>query len=136
MLDVGCAHRVFDGRPVADSAAHVIGLEQDRDLAAAATDNLRGVGQRRDRVRASERTACRQKAPFDVIFLNGAVEITPDGLLEQLANGGRLVCIVCEGAAGHARIYLKHEDATGERGAFDATVPVLPGFEKSRSFAF
>ena len=30
-------------------------------------------------------------APYDVILLNGATEITPDRLYGQLADGGRLV---------------------------------------------
>ena len=78
----------------------------------------------------------RAKGPFDVIFLNGAVERAPDDLMEQLANRGRLVCVVKDGAAGHARIYLKEDGAISERSVFNADLPVLPGFEKARSFAF
>jgi protein-L-isoaspartate(D-aspartate) O-methyltransferase len=59
----------------------------------------------------------------------------PENLIEQLADEGRLVCVVRYGAAGHARIYLKHGAAFGERVAVDAIVPVLPGFERQRSFA-
>jgi protein-L-isoaspartate(D-aspartate) O-methyltransferase len=134
VLDVGCATG-YSTAVLSHLAAHTVGLEQDRDLAAAATENLRGAA-KAEIVCARLNEGLPAKAPFDVIFLNGAVEYTPEGLIEQLANGGRLVCIVREGAAGHARIYLRHEGATGERSAFDATVPVLPGFEKSRSFAF
>jgi protein-L-isoaspartate(D-aspartate) O-methyltransferase len=134
VLDIGCATG-YSTAVLAEMAGRVIGLEQDRDLAVAATENLRAISNA-EIVCARLNEGLPAKAPFDVIFLNGAVEITPQGLLEQLAKGGRLVCIVCDGAAGHARIYLKHDDATGERGAFDATVPVLPGFAKSRSFAF
>jgi protein-L-isoaspartate(D-aspartate) O-methyltransferase len=57
-------------------------------------------------------------------------------LTEQLADGGRLVCIVKNGPAGHARLFLKEGSAVSERAAFDAQLPVLPGFEKIRSFAF
>jgi protein-L-isoaspartate(D-aspartate) O-methyltransferase len=134
VLDVGCGTG-YSTAVLSELAAEVIGLEQDRDLAAAATENLRGF--------ANAEVACGHladglaaKAPFDVIFLNGAVETAPDTLLQQLRNGGRLVGIVRDGAAGHARVYLRHEGAIGERSAFDATVPVLPGFERSPSFAF
>jgi protein-L-isoaspartate(D-aspartate) O-methyltransferase len=116
-------------------AGAVIGLEQDRDLAAAATENLRGSSNA-EIVSGRLNEGLAARAPFDVIFLNSAVEDTPDALLRQLSDGGRLVCIVREGPAGHARVYLKHAGAVGERSAFDATVPVLPGFEKTRSFAF
>jgi hypothetical protein len=47
-----------------------------------------------------------------------------------------LVVIVCDGAAGHAYLYLAHEGALGERPAFDAQVPLLPGFAKAAGFVF
>lgn len=134
VLDVGCGTG-YSTAVLSQLAAHAIGLEQDRDLAGTAIENLRGAA-KAEIVCARLSEGLEAKAPFDVIFLNGAVERVPDDLIGQLANGGRLVCIVREGAAGHARIYLKHDGATGERTAFDANVPVLPGFEKSRSFAF
>jgi protein-L-isoaspartate(D-aspartate) O-methyltransferase len=76
------------------------------------------------------------KSPFDVIFINGAVEQIPESLIEQLADGGRLVCIVADGAAGQARLLVKRGDAVSERTPFNAQAPVLPGFEKARSFSF
>jgi protein-L-isoaspartate(D-aspartate) O-methyltransferase len=134
VLDVGCGTG-YSTAVLAQLASHVTGLEQEREFAEIAKVHLRGA--------ANAAIACSKmsdgltaKAPFDVIFLNGAVEQTPRALTEQLADGGRLVCIVQEGAAGHARLFLKEGGAVGERDAFDAQVPVLPGFEKIRSFAF
>jgi len=134
VLDVGCGTG-YSTAVLSHLCAEIIGLEQDSTLAATATGNLRGAANA-EIVCARLADGLPERAPFNVIFLNGAVGRTPDGLIDQLADGGRLVCIVCEGAAGHARIYLKHDGATGERDAFDATVPVLPGFEQNRSFAF
>jgi protein-L-isoaspartate(D-aspartate) O-methyltransferase len=134
VLDVGCATG-YSTAVLSKLAAHVIGLEQEQDLAAAASDNLAGVANA-EVVCATMSEGSATQAPFDVIFLNGAVERTPDALIAQLANDGRLVCIVRDGAAGHARIYLKQDGAISERSTFDALVPVLPGFEQSRSFAF
>jgi protein-L-isoaspartate(D-aspartate) O-methyltransferase len=134
VLDVGCGTG-YSTAVLAHLAAHVTGLEQERELAEIAKAHLRGA--------ANAAIACSKmsdglpaKAPFDVIFLNGAVEQTPLALTEQLADGGRLVCIAQEGPAGHARLFLKEGGAVGERDAFDAQVPVLPGFEKIHSFAF
>jgi protein-L-isoaspartate(D-aspartate) O-methyltransferase len=134
VLDVGCGTG-YSTAVLSALAAEVIGLEEDPTLAEAATESLRGFANT-EIVCGRLTEGVPEKAPFDVIFLNGAVENTPDTLLQQLKNGGRLVGIVREGAAGHARVFLKHEGAIGERSAFDATVPILPGFEKIRSFAF
>jgi protein-L-isoaspartate(D-aspartate) O-methyltransferase len=135
LLDVGCATG-YSTAVLAQLARHAIGLEEDTDLAAVAIRNL-------DRIANAEVVPSRMcdglpaKRPFDVIFLNGAVEEPPQVLIAQLALGGRLVCVVRKGEAGQARLYMKHEDAAiSERSTFDAQVPVLPGFEKSRSFAF
>jgi protein-L-isoaspartate(D-aspartate) O-methyltransferase len=135
LLDVGCATG-YSTAVLAQLAKHAIGLEQDKDLAAAAVKNLKGISNAEV---ASSRMSdgLPAKRPFDVIFLNGAVEKTPEALIAQLAIGGRMVCVVRQGEAGQARLYMKQEDdAISERSTFDAHLPVLPGFEKSRSFAF
>jgi len=134
VLDVGCGTG-YSTAVLAQLAAHVTGLEQEHAFAEIASTHVRGA--------ANAEIACSRmseglpaRAPFDVILLNGAIEHRPDALTAQLAEGGRLVCIVKDGAAGHARLFLKEGGAVGERDAFDAQVPVLPGFEKVRSFAF
>lgn len=134
VLDVGCGTG-YSAAIFSHLAAHVIALEQSPELVEVAVENLRGfAGAEVAAGKLNE--GLRGRAPFDVIFLNGAVERAPDDLFEQLANRGRLVCVVRDGAAGHARVYLKEDGAIGERAAFDANLPVLPGFEKTRSFAF
>lgn len=134
VLDVGCGTG-YSTAILSELAGDVTALEHDSELAAAASENLSGTSNA-GVVHGPLVEGVPGKAPFDVIFLNGAVEDTPSMLLQQLKDGGRLVCIVRDGAAGHARVYLKHEGAIGERSAFDAAVPVLPGFERRRSFAF
>ena len=38
--------------------------------------------------------------PYDVIFVNGSVEVLPDALVDQLKEGGRLVALFHDGAFG------------------------------------
>ncbi len=47
------------------------------------------------------------EAPFDVIFLNGAVEVIPDALFDQLRDGGRLIAVVGYGNASAAQVYVR-----------------------------
>ena len=134
VLDVGCGTG-YSTAIFARLASRVIGLEEDQALAAMARENMRGLSN-------AEISSARlsgglsERAPFNVIFLNGAVERRPDALLDQLAENGRLVCVLRDGAAGHGWLYVKHDGAVGERGAFDAQLPVLPGFEKQHEFVF
>ena len=134
VLDVGCTTG-YSTAVLARLAARVVGLEQDLDLAELAAENLRGL----TGVEVANDPfdmGCPERSPFNVIVVNGAVERRPDVLLEQLADDGRLVCVVREGAAGHAYLFVKHDGAIGERSAFDAQLPVLPGFEKILNFVF
>ncbi len=78
------------------------------------------------------------EAPYDVIFVNGAIE-APEllaDLLAQLAEGGRLVVFQQTGAQGRATLYLKEQGKVGARADFDASVPVLAGFKKRLGFVF
>jgi len=136
VLDVGCGTG-YSTTVLSMMAAEVTGLEENKDLADQAAENLRSLGiANASIVTGKLAQGCKQQAPFDVIFLNGAIDCEPTELLAQLAADGRLVVVKCEGSAGHGVIYVRHQDAIGERSTFDAHVPLLPGFERPRSFVF
>lgn len=73
---------------------------------------------------------------YDLIVCEGAVAKAPAAWTEALAMGGRLGVIEREGPVGKACIYVKAEDGVGRRTVFDATPPVLAGFEPQVGFAF
>ncbi|MEM6490117.1 MAG: protein-L-isoaspartate O-methyltransferase [Pseudomonadota bacterium] len=74
--------------------------------------------------------------PYDVIFVNGAVETLPAPLTDQLKDGGRLVAIFRDGPVGKCRVLTRAGEALSDRWVFDADAPLLPGFEKPKSFDF
>jgi protein-L-isoaspartate(D-aspartate) O-methyltransferase len=74
--------------------------------------------------------------PYDVIILNGATEIMPDRLFEQLAEGGRLVGIFDTGKPARVMIVTRSHGDLGHRALFDGAAPVLPGLERRPSFVF
>jgi protein-L-isoaspartate(D-aspartate) O-methyltransferase len=74
--------------------------------------------------------------PYDVIVLDGATEITPELLCQQLKEGGRLVGVFAMSRPPRAMIVTRSHRDFGNRALFDATVPVLPGLERLPAFVF
>ncbi|MBN9589772.1 MAG: hypothetical protein BGN85_12750 [Alphaproteobacteria bacterium 64-11] len=135
VLDVGCATG-YSSAVLARLGGSVVALEQDADLVRIATETLaRAVGQ----IAVTQGALIegfKDEAPYDVIFVNGAIEQTPETLLSQLGEGGRLVTVINEGAHGRARLFLKEHGVIGQRPDFDADVPLLAGFKKAMGFIF
>lgn len=74
--------------------------------------------------------------PYDVIFINGAVEQVPAALTDQLTEGGRLIAIFLQDGVGQCRTLLRVGDTLAQQITYDIYGPLLPGFERERSFAF
>src|SRR5438045_1792504 len=53
-----------------------------------------------------------------------------------LALGGRLGVVERNGPVGKAKLYVNADTGIGGREVFDATPPMLPGFERVQQFAF
>ena len=137
VLDVGCATG-YSSAVLARIGAEVIALEQDADLVRVASEMLPAVGARNASVtQGSLVDGFKPKAPYDVIFVNGAIGDAPEALLRQLAEGGRLVAVVQPiGSVGKAQLFVKENSEIGARPAFDAGVPELAGFKKAVGFVF
>lgn len=73
-------------------------------------------------------------APYDAIVLQGAVAAAPETLLDQLKDGGRLVAVTTEAGLGKATIWRRLGRSLDAWAAFDATAPVLPGFDRAPVF--
>lgn len=77
-----------------------------------------------------------RNAPYDAIFVNGGIALWPDALAEQLREGGVAVAIWMDGQLGTARLGRKIGGAMIWRDIFNASAPLLDGFEKEAIFAF
>ena len=78
-----------------------------------------------------------KQAPYDVIVLGAAVAEIPPAIGDQLAEGGRLVAVVKEDAGlGHATLMQRNGGVVSSRILFDASAPMLPGFEIEPGFVF
>lgn len=118
-------------------AGSVVMVESDQDLLGHAEKNLADlrVGNV-SLVKGPIEAGCREKGPYDVILLDGAVETVPEGLFAQLKEGGRLVGVVGYGRAAPAMVYTNTEGDIGGRSVFSAHVQPLPGFRRPVEFVF
>jgi len=72
----------------------------------------------------------------DIVVCEGAVATAPPAWCAALNLGGRLGVVERDGPVGKACIHVRGGDGLGRRELFDATPPVLPGFESEQGFAF
>ncbi len=134
VLDAGCATG-YTAAVLARVAGQVVALEQDSGLAKAASEALAPL-QNVAVVRGSLAEGWPQGSPYDAIVLEGATEIVPHALCQQLKEGGRLVCVLGSGPGSKAMLYRRSGSEVGGRAIFDATAALLPGFAKTPVFAF
>ena len=117
---------------VSQIAGTVVALECDAALVAEARTNLMG----RANVKLVEgplAAGVAAEQPFDVILLEGRAEEVPPALLDQLADGGRLIGVMGERETAHACVYSRSGGAIAVRQVFDASVTALPGMKMKRS---
>lgn len=136
VLVAGCATG-YAAALVAKLALKVIATESDPVLATKAKDVLVQAGLGNVTVRtAAVAEGDPANAPYDVIVLDGATEVTPDHLYRQLKDGGRLVGVFAMTQPPRAMIVTRSHGDFGSRALFDAVVPVLPGLERLPAFVF
>jgi protein-L-isoaspartate(D-aspartate) O-methyltransferase len=140
VLEIGTGSG-FTAALLGHRALQVTTLECRPELAAAAAANLRRAGLANVTVRtvtaAEGARGLPAEAPFDAILLSGSVAEVPRALLEQLKVGGRLLAIVGEEPAMHARLFTRTgEAAWSQADLFETVAPRLDGFDAGPRFTF
>lgn len=134
-LDLACGLG-YSTAVLAKMCEFVVAVEDDADRAAQAQATLTAHGVDNAAVMQGDLAAGAAKSgPYDVITIQGAVEMVPEALLDQLREGGRIACIFAESALGVVRIGYKIDGVVNWRFSFNAGAPVLNGFEKVAAFS-
>ncbi len=118
----------------------VVVVEPDTAMCHAAHDRLSARdGAHVTLVNASYVDGHAAKAPYDLIFVPGAMAKIPPRLVEQLALDGRLICVLRESPRAQGRITVIRRLPTGgvdTTTLADAGTPYLVGFEPAAEFVF
>ncbi|MEM7695142.1 MAG: protein-L-isoaspartate O-methyltransferase [Pseudomonadota bacterium] len=118
-------------------ADSVIALECDEQLAEEATATLEAqevfnvsvvTGPLQDGYAA--------EGPYDITLIDGAIDVTPTALIDQLKEGGRLITVEGRSLAGRAKVYERGPHGVSHRTVFNAAADLLPGFVPEPSFVF
>jgi len=136
-LDVGCATG-YATAVLARLTATAVGLESDAGLARQASETLARLAVDNAIVVVGKLADGYAKhGPYDVILVNGALAEFPPALIDQLAEGGRMVGIRRAGRGlGAATLVLKRHGAAAQRTLFEAATPYLPEFAPKPRFVF
>ena len=118
-------------------AEAVVAIEPDAGLAEAAQKTLADLEVDNAAVAVGDPAkGDAAHGPYDVIFINGAVEVLPKTLTDQMKQGGRLIAVFAKRGAGQCRLLTRSGDTLTDLYVFDASAPLLPGFERPQGFEF
>ncbi len=137
VLSIGCGTG-YSAAVLARLSNTVVAIEEDSDLAQQATETLAHLGVDNAVVIEAPLTGgYAQQAPYQAILIEGAVAEVPASILDQLSEGGRLAAVVSpHGGLGKATLFQRIGGVVSHREVFDASVPLLPGFEPVPVFEF
>lgn len=141
VLDIGPATG-YSSAILNDLAGEVIALESDPALTRQLQQNKIDFELENTRlVQGSLSDGHAPASPYNAIIIEGAAQWIPEKITNQLAEGGRMVCVVYPegdiyGKIGQARLYTKQSRGIVEQKLFDASAPLLPGFVTRPKFVF
>lgn len=139
MCMISASSTGYEAACMASMAGAVVAMESNADLVASSEAALKNIGADTVSVFNGDITKGHPaQAPFDVIIINGAVSHIPKALVDQLAEGGRLLAVVAAPGVvpGKATLVSMSGGISSSRQVFDANIPGLPEFTKAPTFSF
>lgn len=141
ILDVG-AGTGYGAALLNELAGETVALETDSTLMRQLQQNKQA--QELQQVSAVNGALCdgfAPASPFQAILIEGGIQWMPQKLVNQLAEGGRLICIFYPdgdvfGQMGEMQYFTKKDGVLEKRIVMDAAAPILPGFNARATFRF
>lgn len=125
----------YSAAVVARIAGRVVALESDPALAATARSALAGV-EGVTCVEGPLEAGYKKGGPYDLILIDGAIEVIPDALVAQLSEGGRIAAALVDSGVTRLVIARKAGGSCIPMPFAEADAVPLPGFARAVSFSF
>lgn len=129
ILDIACGTG-YSSVILANLCRKVVAVESNNDLASKAHLNLNKLGVNNviiigDRLVDGHE----ESAPYDIIFINGAIKEVPASLLGQLGDNGKLITIISKARNMGSIVLLKKiNGVTSSEDIFDVNLPLIEDF--------
>lgn len=135
VLDIGCGTG-YSATILSYLADEVFGIDDQPDLLSQAKKNINNLEISNVTFHKSlPINGFPEKAQYDGILINGAVENIPSKLFDQLAEGGRLVTILkISSKNSHGVLFKKCQGRVSKQKLFEASTLELPCFMNQESF--
>lgn len=120
---------------LAQLAGSVVAVEESPALLSISRDALGEAG----RVTLAEgplNQGWADGAPYDVILIDGAVEIVPDAIIAQAKPGARIATGLVDRGITRLASGRRSENGFGLAAFADADCAILPGFARPKTFQF
>ncbi len=135
VLDVACGTG-YSSAVLGNLAQAVVAIESDAELVEKASETLTKLEADNVAVIEAElNVGVAKQGPYNVIHINGAVDEVPEALLDQLADDGRLLCVIGSNP-GVATIYRKQSGSVYPTALFNAAVPQIGSMKAEAGFSF
>jgi len=136
-LDVGCGTG-YSTAILSTLCEMVVAVEPEPALAETAQENWAASGVDNAATAPGDlTTGAPGQGPFDLILIAAAVARTPEPLLQQLKDGGRLGTILRRESVSKGVVIVRAGESFSKMEIFDATAAFIPpGFEAEKEFVF
>ena len=129
----------YSAAVIAKKALAVVAVESDALLCRIAEDNFIKLSiDNAAALNMDERLGFQKQAPFDLVFIDGIISSVPEGILAQIADKGRLVCVIAQTSDAAAKAFkiTKLSGSLSYTPAFEIGLKSLNLPKNSYNFAF
>lgn len=122
---------------LADIVDSVVSVDNIDNFKSIVEKNLRDLNVENVEIIQGDITkGCPAKGPYDLIFINGAVQQIPDNLFAQLSDNGKILTALKKPFISHAIFQHKVGDTIQTERLFECSISLLPEFSKKSKFVF